>query len=81
MNCPNCKSEKIKNLYTYGKNKLEDFDVRCTSLQYQKPNLLKCKECKLIFSEFLNSKFEDFYTDVVDELYIEQIPFKKNILK
>ena len=77
MNCPNCKSEKIKNLYTYGKNKLEDFDVRCTSLQYQKPNLLKCKECKLIFSEFLNSKFVDFYTDVVDELYIEQIPFKK----
>ena len=41
--------------------------------------MIKCKNCNLIFSELLNLKFENLYEDVVDELYIDQIPFKKNI--
>ena len=80
MKCPNCHFENKKYLYKYKNFKSNEFDLRCTSLQYQKPNLVKCEKCDLIFSELLNLKFENLYEDVEDKLYIDQIPFKKNTL-
>ena len=77
MKCPNCHFENKKYLYKYKTFKSNEFDLRCTSLQYQKPNLVKCEKCHLIFSELLNLKFENLYEDVEDKLYIDQIPFKK----
>ena len=77
MKCPNCHFENKKYLFKYKNFKSNEFDLRCTSLQYQKPNLVKCEKCDLIFSELLNLKFESLYEDVEDKLYIDQIPFKK----
>jgi 2-polyprenyl-3-methyl-5-hydroxy-6-metoxy-1,4-benzoquinol methylase len=77
MNCPNCKFVNTKYLYKYRDSKGENFDLRCTSLDYQKPNLIKCGGCDLIFSDLCDLKFENLYQDVVDDLYIDQIPFKK----
>ena len=71
MECPNCKFTNKDFLYKYQDFTLKKFDLRCTSLQYKKPNLIKCKNCNLIFSELLNLKFENLYEDVVDELYID----------
>ena len=42
-----------------------------------KPNLFVCIDCGIIFSEFHNIKFEKKYGDVVDNLYINQIQYKK----
>jgi 2-polyprenyl-3-methyl-5-hydroxy-6-metoxy-1,4-benzoquinol methylase len=75
--CPNCKFEKNIYLYKYKNFTSDKLDVRCTSLQYQKPNLIKCEKCHLIFSELINQKFESFYEEVEDKLYIDQILFKK----
>ena len=58
-------------------NKNNEIDVRCTSETHNKPTLYKCKKCNLIFSEYLNFNFEEAYTNVKDEKYIQQIPFKK----
>ena len=77
MKCPNCEVENTEYLYKYQNFDSNKFDLRCTSLQYQKPNLVKCKKCNLIFSELLNLKFENLYEDVIDQLYIDQILFKK----
>ena len=52
-------------------------DIRCTSETHEKPTLYKCKKCKLIFSEYIKSNFEERYTTVEDQKYIQQIPFKK----
>ena len=62
------------------KNELK-IDVRCTSytaanIKHWKPNLFKCKKCDLIFSEYIGVDFEDSYSHVVDEAYINQIEFK-----
>lgn len=81
MKCPNCNFLNSQYLYKYQDFDSSNFDLRCTSLQYQKPNLIKCKECKLIFSELLNLKFENLYEDVEDQLYIDQIPFKEKYFK
>ena len=81
MKCPNCDFLNSQYLYKYQDFDSSNFDLRCTSLQYQKPNLIKCKECKLIFSELLNLKFENLYEDVEDQLYIDQIPFKEKYFK
>jgi len=77
MICPSCKFTNTKYFYKYRDIKDQNFDLRCTSLDYRKPNLIKCKNCDLIFSELSNFKFEDGYQDVVDDLYIEQISYKK----
>ena len=77
MKCPNCNNINKKYLYKYQEFIADDYDLRCTSLQYQKPNLIKCIECNLIFSELLNIKFEKLYGDVIDEQYIKSIEFKK----
>ena len=77
MNCPSCNFVNSEYLYKYNNSKSKNFDLRCTSLDYQKPNLIKCNNCGLIFSELLNIEFENLYQEVVDNLYIDQIPFKK----
>ena len=77
MKCPCCKFLNNKYLYKYSNREDKNFDLRCTSLDYRKPNLIKCKNCGLIFSELINLKFEELYQEVVDNFYIEQIPFKK----
>ena len=58
MKCPNCNFTNEKYLYKYKDYNVSNYDLRCTSLQYQKPNLIKCMECNLIFSELHNIKFE-----------------------
>ena len=77
MKCPNCNHINNKYLYKYQDYNADNYDLRCTSLQYQKPNLIKCTECNLIFSELLNIQFEKLYGDVVDEQYIQSIEFKR----
>ena len=77
MICPNCKHVNNKYHFFYQDSKEADYDLRCTSLQYKKPNLIKCVKCELIFSELLNTKFEELYQDVVDDQYIKSIVFKK----
>ena len=77
MICPNCNSHNEKYLYKYQDYNPKDYDLRCTSLQYKKPNIIKCYKCKLIFSELHDIDFEKLYGDVVDTQYIELIPFKK----
>ena len=50
-----------------------------------KPNLFICNKYELIFSEFWHINFEEKYSGIVDELYINQIKYKKlyfnNIIK
>ena len=78
MLCPFDKSESsvlYKSSY-----QSKTLDLRCTSETHDKPTLYKCNKCKLIFSEHIESKFEETYTEVEDTKYIQQIPFKKNIL-
>jgi 2-polyprenyl-3-methyl-5-hydroxy-6-metoxy-1,4-benzoquinol methylase len=77
MKCPNCNFLNKKYFYKYKEYNAQDYDLRCTSLQYQKPNLIKCTQCSLIFSELVNIKFEKLYGDVVDEQYIKSIEFKR----
>ena len=77
MKCPNCNNINEKYLYKYQDYNADNYDLRCTSLQYQKPNLIKCAECNLIFSELLNIQFEKLYGDVIDEQYIQSIEFKR----
>ena len=77
MKCPNCNHLNNKYLYFYKGNMLNNYDLRCTSDQYQKPNLIKCQECSLIFSELNQTKFEKLYEEVIDYQYIESIEFKK----
>ena len=77
MICPNCKFINKNYLYLYKDLDSKSYDLRCTSLQYQKPNLIKCKNCKLIFSELLNIKFEKLYEEVIDYQYLDSISFKK----
>ena len=81
MKCPNCNHLNKKYLYKYQDYNIKNYDLRCTSLQYQKPNLIKCFKCHLVFSELLNTQFEKFYGDVVDEKYIQSIEFKKRYFK
>ena len=77
MKCPNCNHINNKYFYKYQDYNVDNYDLRCTSLQYQKPNLIKCTECNLIFSELLNIQFEKLYGDVIDEQYIQSIEFKR----
>lgn len=77
MKCLNCNHLNNKFFYFYGDYNSKNYDLRCTSLQYQKPNLIKCQKCGLIFSELNQTKFEKLYEDVIDNQYIESIEFKK----
>ena len=74
--CPSCSSAKVSIKYNY-KKPIKDFNVRCTSFYHQKPTLYICNDCMIIYSEFVNKKLEYLYVDVVDEVYIKLIPYKK----
>ena len=79
-NCLNIKcGGNIKLLYDYGSNyNFDDVSFDCTTNSYSKPKIYKCNKCELKFSElaaaFLNKRVEDKYNNIVDNIYIDQIP-------
>ena len=83
MLCPFCKKESLL-FYKFNIDKSKiNLVFRCTANtnMNQKPNLYKCKSCKLVFSQYVNTKFENYYFDVNDELYIEQISYKEEYFR
>jgi 2-polyprenyl-3-methyl-5-hydroxy-6-metoxy-1,4-benzoquinol methylase len=78
--CPICKKLKVKTFLkgNMNNNYNNKIDVRCTSMSNNlKPTLYKCKNCYIVFSQFVNKKFENLYKDVVDKEYLKQIRIKK----
>ena len=75
MLCPYDNEESIVLYQSYNKDK--KIDLKCTTEVHEKPTLYKCTKCSLIFSEYVHSKFEEGYSIVEDEKYIQQIPFKQ----
>ena len=76
MICP-CPDNKESFVLYQSDQKNNKIDVKCTSEIHSKPTLYKCKKCGLVFSEYINSSFEEAYTNVEDKKYIQQISFKK----
>ena len=82
-NCPcSHKSQAIDILYKNEHNKKEKINFECTSHNFQnsknwKPTLYKCRLCSLVFSEYINLKFENNYKNVKDIEYLNQSKFKK----
>ena len=86
MFCPCSDNSKSNSLYKINHENESIIDVRCTShnaanSKHWKPNLFKCTKCSLIFSEYIGVDFEDSYSHVVDEAYINQIEFKTKTFK
>ena len=88
--CPYCKEKAIIFLKSHYDNKIqpENIDYSTTEISRlgsnkfpPKPNLFKCTNCEIIFSEFYNIKFEKKYIDVIDQIYIDQIKYKKLYFK
>ena len=79
-NCLNIKcGGNIKLLYNYGSNyNFDDVSFDCTTNSYSKPKIYKCNKCELKFSELAaalpNKRVEDKYNNIVDNIYIDQIP-------
>ena len=78
--CPICK--KINIVSFLKGNMKKDYngaiDVKCTSMSNNlKPTLYKCINCSIVFSQFVNNKFEKLYKDVVDRDYLKQMEMKK----
>jgi len=79
-NCLNIKcGGNIKLLYDYGSNyNFDDVSFDCTTNSYSKPKIYKCNKCELKFSELAevlpDKKIEDKYNNVVDNIYIDEIP-------
>ena len=79
-NCLNIKcGGNIKLLYDYGSNyNFNDVNFDCTTNSYSKPKIYRCNKCELKFSELAaalpNKKIEDKYNNVVDNIYIDEIP-------
>jgi 2-polyprenyl-3-methyl-5-hydroxy-6-metoxy-1,4-benzoquinol methylase len=79
-NCLNIKCRgNIKLLYDYGSNyNFTDINFDCTTTSYSKPKIYQCNICELKFSELAvaltNKKIEDKYSNVVDNIYINEIP-------
>ena len=79
-NCLNIKCRgNIELLYDYGSNyNFADINFDCTTTSYSKPKIYKCNICELKFSELAvalsNKKIEDKYNNVVDNIYINEIP-------
>ena len=84
MLCP-CREKNESSVLYYTNHKSNELDIkldiRCTSETHDKPTLYKCNKCKLIFSEYIKSDFEERYTIVEDQKYIQQIPFKKKYFR
>ena len=79
MLCPCSDNKESFVLYQSDHKKNTNYvkDVKCMSTIHSKPTLYKCKKCDLIFSEYINVNLEEAYTNVEDEKYIQQIPYKK----
>ena len=80
MFCPTCPDKKESYILYNSSHKKDEMyikDVKCMSEIHLKPTLYKCKNCNLIFSEYINVKTEESYTNVEDIRYIQQIPYKK----
>ena len=81
--CLNKKCQgKVKLLYDYGSNyDFNDINFNCTTNSYFKPKIYICKKCNLKFSELARkipkSNVENKYNDVVDNIYINEIPYKE----
>ena len=75
--CPDNKDSFVLYRSDHKKNKNYVKDVKCMSEIHSKPTLYKCEKCNLIFSEYINSNLEDAYSNVEDERYIQQIPYKE----
>jgi 2-polyprenyl-3-methyl-5-hydroxy-6-metoxy-1,4-benzoquinol methylase len=80
-NCYYCKQNC--NLYLKSSNKGLNENYNFTSTETDtykseiKPDLYFCTNCEIIFSEFIDKKFENNYRDVLDNLYISQIKNKR----
>ena len=83
MYCPCPYHEKKESSVLFSSNDKSDekLDVKCTSKTHDKPTLYKCGSCNLIFSEHIKRSFEEDYSKVEDNKYIEQIPFKEKYFK
>ena len=84
--CIYCKSDTKIYLKSKSVTKLNEIDFSATQensilnlnkKNLPKPNLFVCNKCSIIFSEFHNIKFENKYGEVVDNVYINQIKYKK----
>jgi len=79
-NCLNIKCRgNVTLLYDYGSNyNFNDINFDCTTNSYSKPKIFKCDKCDLKFSKLAavlpNKKIEDKYNNVVDDIYINEIP-------
>ena len=78
--CPICR--KIDTKFFLKGNMKKNYngviDVKCTSMSNNlKPTLYKCVNCSIVFSQFVNNKFENLYKDVVDKDYLKQLKMKK----
>ena len=84
-NCFYCNEKSSLYLKSSNKNINKNYNFTSTevdTIQNEiKPNLYFCKNCELIFSEFIDKKFEDNYRDISDNLYISQINNKKLYFK
>ncbi len=84
-NCYYCNRECNLFLKSSNKNENRNFNFASTETNTKeteiKPDLFFCDSCDLIFSEFINEKFEDNYKEVLDDLYISQIENKKAYFK
>ena len=76
-NCFYCNEKSNLYLKSSNKNLNENYNFTSTEADTSeneiKPDLYFCKDCEIIFSEFIDTKFEDNYRDVLDDLYISQI--------
>ena len=83
MHCPCPYHEKEESLILFKSNEKKNakLDVKCTSQTHDKPTLFKCRNCNLIFSEYIKKNFEEDYSKVEDTKYIDQIPFKEKYFK
>jgi len=84
-NCYYCKQKCNLHFKSSNKNSNKNFNFASTEINtYEseiKPDLYICNKCEIIFSEFVDEKFENNYRDVLDDLYIEQIDNKKTYFK
>jgi 2-polyprenyl-3-methyl-5-hydroxy-6-metoxy-1,4-benzoquinol methylase len=83
MYCPSPYHEKKESAVLFNSNEKSGakLDVKCTSKTHDIPTLYKCSSCNLIFSEHIIKNFEEDYSKVEDDKYVEQIPFKEKYFK
>jgi 2-polyprenyl-3-methyl-5-hydroxy-6-metoxy-1,4-benzoquinol methylase len=84
-NCFYCNQKCNLYLKSSNKNYSNKYNFTSTEINTNaneiKPDLYFCNNCEIIFSEFIDKKFEDNYRDVLDNLYISQIDNKKLYFK